>query len=131
MEGRQMPAAENENQLNASRRFERARRVSNISQALRAIAIQPDDAENEGQPSAGSATGSGILVRPIEGEAELDAVYRLTYDSFLERGYCAPRPDRRLIHYPHLDRLPETMICVAISEGQIVGTVSVTLDGPQ
>jgi hypothetical protein len=71
-----------------------------------------------------------IEVRRIEGEAELDAVYRLTHDCFVERGYCPPQPGARLIHHPHLDRIPETTILVAVVDGEIVGTNSWTLDGP-
>ena len=60
----------------------------------------------------------------------MDAVYRLTHDCFLERGYCRPRPDGRLIHYPELDCIPETTVLIAVIDGEVVGTTSFTLDGP-
>ena len=44
-------------------------------------------------------------------------------------GYCKPQPDSRLNHYPHLDDIPETTVLIAISEGRIIGTNSLTMDG--
>jgi len=70
------------------------------------------------------------VVRPIADDAELDAVYRMTHDAYLDQGYCEQQQDGRLIHYPHLDRIPETTILVALLDGEIVGTISWTLDGP-
>ncbi len=69
-------------------------------------------------------------IRPIQSKAELEEVYRLTHDAYVEEGYCRPRPDGRLIHYPDLDQARETTILVALEEGRIVGTNSLTLDGP-
>ena len=93
-------------------------RVSNISSALSAVSRHDDPQDDL----------SEIDVRPVRNDAELDAVYRLTHDAYVERGYCAPQPDGRLIHYPHLDRIPETTILVACSEGDVVGTISWTRD---
>ena len=70
------------------------------------------------------------VVRVAATAADMDKVYRLTHDAYLEQGYCAPQPDGRLIHYPHLDGIPETTVLVAEENGQIVGTNSLTLDGP-
>ncbi len=98
---------------------------SKISQALRAIqpsAIGTAETENVAEPE--------VIIRPILGEHELDRVYQLTYDAYVERGYCEEHPSRRLIHYPHLDRIPETTVLVAVVDGKIVGTNSWTLDGP-
>lgn len=95
-------------------------RHSNISQALRKI----DSVDAIPEPHA-------IEVRPIGSDAELDEVYRLTHDAYAERGYCQPTADGRLIHYPHLDGIPETTVLVAIVDGKIMGTNSWTLDGPR
>lgn len=73
----------------------------------------------------------GIEIRPIRNAQELDAVYRLTHDNYVELGYAQPQPDGRLIHYPQFDHIAETMILVAVSEGQIIGSISVTIDGPR
>jgi hypothetical protein len=96
-------------------------RTSSISQVLRSIG--PEDAD-------GAAESEPLFVRPISGDDELNEVYRLTHDAYVERGYCSPQPDGRLIHYPHLDRIPQTTVAVALQGGRIVGTVSWTLDGP-
>jgi len=103
--------------LNASKQ-----RRSNISQALQSISDDPAAALPEPQD---------LVVRPIRNDAELDAVYRLTHDAYLERGYCSPSADGRLIHYPHLDGIPETTVLVALLDGVIMGTNSWTLDGPR
>jgi len=95
------------------------RRTSNISQALRAVCARPDPIDK-----------SSVEVRPIRNEAELDQVHRIVYDAYLERGYCQERPDGRLIHYPHLDRIAETTVLVVVADGEIIGTNSWTLDGP-
>ncbi len=80
--------------------------------------------------TSGSVAEHILTVREATDTADLDAVYRLTHDAFLEQGYCEPQPDGRLIHYPHLEGLPETTALVAEENGEIVGTNSVTLDGP-
>jgi hypothetical protein len=70
------------------------------------------------------------VVRPTRDPGELDAVHRLTHDAFLERGYCRPQPDGRLRHHPALDLARETTVFVAVADGVVVGTNSLTLDGP-
>ena len=75
-------------------------------------------------------TEQALTVREACGAAEMDEVYRLTHDTFLEQGYCEPQPDGRLIHYPHLEGLPETTTLIAEEHGEIVGTNSMTLDNP-
>lgn len=71
-----------------------------------------------------------MLIRPIIDDQELDAVHRLIHDAYVEQGYIEPRPDGRLRHYADIEAAPENMVLVAIDGGAIVGTVSVTLDGP-
>lgn len=94
-----------------------ARSASGISQALRAL-----PAENN--PPA------GLFVRPIANAEELGEVYRMTHDAYVEMGFIDPRPGGRLVHYPHLDAAPETTVLVAVEAGRIVGTNSLTFDGP-
>ncbi len=71
-----------------------------------------------------------VVVREAASAADMEAVWRLTHDAYVEQGYCAPQPDGRLIHYPHLEGIPETTVLVAEENGEIVGTNSLTLDGP-
>ncbi|MCK6473383.1 MAG: hypothetical protein L6R28_16690 [Planctomycetes bacterium] len=98
------------------------RRVSNISQALRAIDREPLESD---------AAAHKVVVRPVRSSLELEEVYRLTHDAYVERNYCTPQPDGKLIHYPHLENIPETTVLVALQDGKVMGTVSLTLDGPQ
>jgi hypothetical protein len=70
------------------------------------------------------------VVRPIQNLRELHQVYKLTHDNYVNLGYCDPHPSRMLIHYPTFDHLPETTILVALDHGRIIGSVSVTRDGP-
>jgi len=92
---------------------------SGISQALKALdagALAEDEAD--------------LRVLPARDARDLDCVYCLTHDAYLAKGYCLPQPQGRLIHYPHLDGIPETTVLIAILNGGIAGTNSLTLDGP-
>ena len=81
--------------------------------------------------SAVGKTGPGALqIRPIRGDCELDETRRLVHDAYLASGLIGPQPGGRLIYYPHLDGIPETTILVAELNGVIVGTSTVTCDGP-
>jgi hypothetical protein len=101
------------------------RRASAISQALGAIArVEPGEARTR-------APAAAIEIRQAGSASELEEVYRLTHDAYVEREYCRPRPDGRLVHYPHLEGIPETIVLIALLDGRVVGSVSVTLDGPR
>ena len=121
----QTPSASSVPDLNTANSVER--KTSNLSQALRAI---PTDAANA-EAAHAEAEAAAIQVRPIQNNAELEYIYRLCHDVYAERGYCAPQPDGRLVHYPHLDGIAQTTVLVALIDGEIVGTNSFTLDGPQ
>ncbi|MCW8131588.1 MAG: hypothetical protein KIS92_14670 [Planctomycetota bacterium] len=97
----------------------RTLRPNAVSRALKAIDA---DALIAAEPS--------LRVREARSEADMDAVYRITHDAYVVKGYCTPQPDGRLVHYPHLDGIPETTVYVAELDGEIVGTNAVTLDGP-
>jgi GNAT superfamily N-acetyltransferase len=68
-------------------------------------------------------------VRPIKNDQELQEVYGLVYRQFRSEGYCDEQPDGKLRYYSELDGIPETTILVAIEDGKIVGTLSITEDG--
>ena len=68
-------------------------------------------------------------IKIADTQDELDAVYRLTHDLYLKEGYSLQQPDGRLIHYPHLENIPETIVLIATVDGHIVGSNSLTLDG--
>ena len=71
-----------------------------------------------------------LMIRPVADGSELDTVYRLHHDSWVGEGYLDARPDGRLVHHPELDANRNTVILVAIEDRSIVGTNSLTLDGP-
>jgi hypothetical protein len=77
-----------------------------------------------------SESQMSFMIRPVQNEQEMDKVYRLVHDVYLRRGYCTPQPDRRLRHYRHFDEIPETTVLIAIEDGKIIGTNSLTVDGP-
>ncbi len=72
-----------------------------------------------------------VEVKKVQTLGELEAVWRLTYDAYVEYGYCAHQHDGMLRHYPHLDLIDETSVFTAHIDGKLVGTLSVTIDGPQ
>jgi hypothetical protein len=63
-------------------------------------------------------------------ESELAEIWQLTHTEYLRKGYITPQPSGLWSHYSHLERAPETVQLVAIVDGDIVGTVTYTLDGP-
>jgi|JI10StandDraft_1071094.scaffolds.fasta_scaffold16901_1 hypothetical protein len=75
-------------------------------------------------------TSDNIVIRPIFGDAELDHVHRLTHDAYVARGLTARQANGRLRYFAGVEAVPENMVLVATCEDAIVGTVSVTLDGP-
>jgi hypothetical protein len=76
----------------------------------------------------------GLFARPevkrIQTRQDLVDVYKLTHDSYVENNYAPPHASLMLIHYPYFDHLRETEVLIARLRGEIVGTVSYTLDGP-
>jgi hypothetical protein len=70
------------------------------------------------------------MIRSVENLDELNEVYQITHDAFVQMGYAQPRADGRLIYFPQMEQLAETRVLVALQGGQMVGTVSWTLDGP-
>ena len=71
-----------------------------------------------------------VQVRQATTNVEFCEVYRLTYRVYAASGYCNPSPGRKLQHYPHLDEIPATTVLIAIDKSLVIGTVSITLDGP-
>lgn len=70
-----------------------------------------------------------MIIRPIQTLIELDKIYYLTHDIYVKNGYYKPNEEGKLSHYPQLDNIPETTVFIAIKDGEIVGTNSITLDG--
>ncbi len=95
--------------------------VSNSPHASRAMNHRAETAADSPQ---------SLVVRPAGNHFELEQVYRLTYEAYVERGYCRPKPDGKLVHYPQFENISETTVLVALLQKQVMGTVSLTLDGP-
>jgi hypothetical protein len=63
-------------------------------------------------------------------ESEIPEIWQLTHDQYAARGYIPWQKSRLWSHYEHLEWIPETTQLVAIVDGDLVGTVTYTLDGP-
>jgi hypothetical protein len=59
---------------------------------------------------------------------DLHRVYRLTHDSFVAAGLCKKQSHQMVIHHPDQDVIPETIIFLVEIKGELVGTVSFTID---
>ncbi len=71
-----------------------------------------------------------INIRKATTRTEFDEVYKLTYRVYAQEGYCVLLPNEKLQHYPHLDEIPETTVLIISEKSLIIGTNSITLDGP-
>jgi hypothetical protein len=71
-----------------------------------------------------------VDVRPVTTPSDLDEVYRITHDSYVDEGYIAPQPDGMFRHFREVDAACETTVFAAWVDGVIAGTVSWTVDGP-
>ncbi len=74
--------------------------------------------------------GKAYTVREAQTIRELDEVHRITHDSIVEAGYMPPQNGGRIISYPELDSSPRTTILVAMEGRRVIGTNSITADGP-
>lgn len=88
-------------------------------------AFPPDLSALEHQPE-----DKRYVFREVRTLRELDEVHRITHDSIVSAGYMTPQPGGRIVSYPALDPSPLTTILIALEDGRIVGTNSVTADGP-
>ena len=68
----------------------------------------------------------------VETAADLERVHKLTYRCYLQQGYCSEDPSEKLIHFPKLEGIRETMVFGLVDElGVLQGTNSATVDGPR
>ena len=66
---------------------------------------------------------SGVVVRPIRDDVELEIVHRLTYLAYHDCGLIGEQTDGRLVYCSHLELIPETTVLVAVEGQVIVGTL--------
>lgn len=69
-------------------------------------------------------------IKTLDDYSRLEEIYRLTHDNLVKVGDIEPQTDGKVISFPHLDRIEQTRIVIAEKDGEIVGTVSLTVDGP-
>lgn len=69
-----------------------------------------------------------IEIRKAKTLDDLHRVYRLTHDSYVDAGLYNNQTNRMIIHHPDQDVLPETTIYLVEIKGELVGTVTFTLD---
>ncbi len=67
-------------------------------------------------------------VKVADAVEEYEAAFRLTYQTYLEMGYCGPHPAELRVLPHHL--LPETLVFLARNERDLLGTVSLIVDSP-
>ena len=59
----------------------------------------------------------------------LPEIYSLTHDTYVESGLIQPKETGTLNLFPHLNEIEETVIIIAESNGKIIATNSLTIDG--
>lgn len=67
----------------------------------------------------------------LEDYSRLDEVYTLTHDTLVLSGEITPQDSGKISTCPHLDNHPNTTILIAEQEGEIIGTITVTIDSEQ
>jgi len=72
-----------------------------------------------------------MKIRVARSQQDWQDVWRLTCSVYRQQCYVqSPPEDGCLRHYPHLDQITETTAIMAEEGGELVGTISVTEDGP-
>ena len=115
-------------------------RTSNLDQALDWLNLPTTRDQISGAQGMQQAKGAlgpdlkeaeAVKLRAAKNKRDLDQIYRLVHDAYVERGYIEPRDDGRLVLYPRLDNIPETTVIIMWDGDLIVGTNSLTIDGPR
>jgi hypothetical protein len=71
------------------------------------------------------------VIQPVTNSRQLFDIYRLAYESYQTSDHFVPRLDGLWISHPNIDHSAQTMILTAKLDDELVGTVSMTRDGPQ
>lgn len=59
---------------------------------------------------------------------EIEEIWKLTHDEYLEAGYITKQEDGLYRHHSHFDLIPETTQIIVVKDNQIIGTCTYTLD---
>lgn len=68
-----------------------------------------------------------ISVRLAKTQSEMDVVYQLTHDTFVEKRLCEEQESHSLKNNQELDQHPGTQVFIALIDGEIRGTISLSL----
>ena len=77
------------------------------------------------------ASRSGITIHPVTNSHEFFEVYRMAYDAYRDQDSPPASKDSVWIPFPEFDHASASTILVAERQGEIVGSVSITFDGPR
>jgi hypothetical protein len=69
---------------------------------------------------------SGLIFKIAETTEELEAAFRLVYDSYLPLGYCTPNILKMRATIYHA--LPTTTTLIAVDNGKVIGTMTMVRD---
>ena len=63
-------------------------------------------------------------------ESEIAEIWHLAYTQYVQRGYIPRNPEELYVSCEHLEWIEQTTPLVAIADKAIIGTITITLDGP-
>ncbi len=69
-----------------------------------------------------------LTAAPVQTLEDLKACYRIVYEGYTARGYCATNPSQMYYHYYSF--LPESRTFVLKDKDDILGTISLIVDSP-
>lgn len=73
---------------------------------------------------------SSYSIENLQDLSLMPEIYALAHDTAVESGLIAPQKSGMLDLNPHLDGIKQTTVLIAKCEGEIIGTNTLTLDGP-
>lgn len=100
--------------LHVTRTLNEALRKLSGSQAYR---IQPEDTVE-------------ATIREATSKQDMEGVYRLLHDAYVQQGYVESQNEQQLLYNAEFDNIPETTVLIVEASGLLLGTVSITVDGP-
>ncbi len=72
----------------------------------------------------------GLHISLAKTATDIEHVYRLVHDAYLEKGYCEANENQQLTYFKQLDNIAETSIFLIRMYDEIIGTLSLTEHNP-
>ncbi len=69
-----------------------------------------------------------LIAAPVQSLEDLKGCYRIIYDGYVDRRYCAPNESK--MHYHYYSFLPKSRTFSLKENGNLIGTISVVVDSP-